>query len=214
MQKIYLTGVGEIELGQGWKTITKPENFRCSAKVLSVINRIRSQGDRLVQSRGRQVMIDGVWQAVPGNAKLFVVPADENRVEYLSRIRQWMALNSSDSRWCADDREADVRLLVIVHRMAARRLGFLDLFEAFNDGTPESLKANFAEGTAWALRPFLDVLLPLCMAWVKSRSFDVLSLLRRHCPKLEKESLVSVDDFAESLQRAEGKCARACRPDV
>ena len=119
MQQIYVSGVGEIAPDENWKTITKPENFRCPTMVLSVINNIRSQGDGLKQTRGRQQKVDDVWQSVPGSAELFVLPADEHRARTLDRVRTWLAERHSDTLWANDYKEADVRILVIVHRMAA-----------------------------------------------------------------------------------------------
>jgi DNA helicase II / ATP-dependent DNA helicase PcrA len=48
--------------------------------------------------------------------------------------------------------------------MAAAKLGFGTLFDAFNAHKSEPLKEAFREGTAWPLRPFEDVILPLCDA--------------------------------------------------
>ena len=45
MQKIYAAGAGAIEPLAGWKSIEKPENFRCPVAVLNVINNIRAGGD-------------------------------------------------------------------------------------------------------------------------------------------------------------------------
>ena len=55
MQRIYLTGVGVIPLEDGWKYITKPENFRCPTTVLAVANSIRRPIGDLVQVRGRMI---------------------------------------------------------------------------------------------------------------------------------------------------------------
>jgi DNA helicase II / ATP-dependent DNA helicase PcrA len=196
MQQIYMTGVGEILLDEGWKKINKPENFRCPTTVLSVINNIRSQGDGLVQTRGRQLE-NG--QAVKGAAKLFVLPADECRPQNLDRVRRWLAESCSDPHWASDSREADVRILVIVHRIAATRLGFPDLFAAFNDGAPESLSTGFREGTLWALNPFLNVLLPLTSALNQNRQVEVMKLLRTHCPRLDTECLRGLYNSSELL---------------
>lgn len=199
MQKIYVSGVGDIELDVGWKLIKKPENFRCPTTVLSVINNIRAQGDGLVQTRGRQSLINNMLHPVPGTAKLFILPADENRSLNLDLVRTWLADTYGDVHWTSDSREADVRILVIVHRMAAARLGFPDLYSAFNDGATESFKASFSEGTAWPLKPFLDVLQPLSLALAQNRQFDVMKLLRTHCPRLDKDSLKDIDNFSELL---------------
>ena len=69
MQKIYAAGAGSISLGEGWFSITKPENFRCPASVLSVINRVRAEDDGLQQIRGRMIAHDGVLRFCPGLCK-------------------------------------------------------------------------------------------------------------------------------------------------
>lgn len=78
--------------------------------------------------------------------------------------------------------------------MAAKRLGFAELYAALNDNNPPpSLKDGFLDGTAWALKPFLSYLLPLVQASREARQFDVMALLRKHFPALSKERLVGVD---------------------
>jgi DNA helicase-2/ATP-dependent DNA helicase PcrA len=199
MQQIYVSGVGEIVPDENWKKITKPENFRCPATVLYVINNIRLQGDGLQQTGGRQQLVDDVWQPVKGSAELFVLPADEHRAHKLDRIRAWLAERHSDALWVSDSREADVRILVIVHRMAAARLGFPELFAAFNDGAPDSFTTGFREGNAWALKPFLDVFLPLSLAIEQNHQSQAMTLLRTYCPRLARDHLRGVENYAEFL---------------
>lgn len=197
MQKIYMSGVGDIALEDTWKRITKPENFRCPTEILSVINNIRSQGDGLTQTRGRQQLMNGTWCPEQGIAKMFILPTDEHRTHNLERIRTWLAEHYSDPSWKSDSKEADVRILVIEHRMAAARLGFPDLFAAFNDDAPEPFRNSFREGTAWALQPFHDVLLPLSLAFWEDRQFKVVTLLRKHCPLLNNGILTGDVNIAE-----------------
>jgi DNA helicase-2/ATP-dependent DNA helicase PcrA len=199
MQQIYVHGVGDIPLEEGWQRITKPENFRCPVKVLSTINRIRADGDGLKQTRGRQYESDGVWHAVEGAVDMFVLPANAQRDANLARVRSWLATKYSDALWTSDSKEADVRVLVIVHRMAAARLGFLDLYGAFHDDAPESFSTGFREGNAWALKPFLEVLVPLVRASALGQRSEVMRVLRTYCPLLDKEYLHSAEKPAEIL---------------
>jgi len=189
MQKIYTTGVGPIALGEGWNEITKPENFRCPTSVLAVVNNIRAEDDGLRQIRGRTVERNGVIEAVEGSARLFILPADERRTERLGQVRQWLATEHHDQRWQSDDDDADVRVLVLVHRMAARRLGFPNLYAALNDQAPPSLKDGLLDGTAWVLRPFMTFVLPLVIAARSDADFGVMAALRANCPLLSKERL-------------------------
>ena len=75
--------------------------------------------------------------------------------------------------------------------MAARRLGFPNLYAALNDQAPPSLKDGLLDGTAWVLRPFMTFLLPLVIAAHAGNDFDVMALLRTHCPLFAKERLSS-----------------------
>ena len=71
---------------------------------------------------------------------------------------------------------------------------------ALNDGAPLSLKNGLLDGTAWVLRPFLTVLLPLTMAARSGTDFDVMTVLRVHCPLLAEGHLAG-RNVAEMLRR-------------
>jgi len=193
MQKIYVGGAGQIERGEGWEEIEKPENFRCPTRVLSVINAIRAEDDGLHQIRGRRVMRDGIEEPVEGTARIFVMPADDRRQERLAELRTWLAETNNDPLWSSDDEDGDVRLLVIVHRMAARRLGFPDLYASLNDNAPSDLKDGLLDGTAWVLRPFMGILLPLAQAQIDGDNFEVMNVLRKHSPLLQADRLQGQD---------------------
>lgn len=199
MQKIYGHGVGDIEFDGDHQRITKPENFRCPRRVLSVINNIRASGDDLQQSRGRMHGTGEAAVPIDGRAKLFVLPADSHRTDNLNRVRKWMADSVSDSHWVSESKDADVRILVIVHRMAAMRLGFPDLYAAFNDGAPDSFGTAFREGTGWALKPFLEVILPLTASYSNGRDFQVMALLRDFCPRVQTSVLRTATSASQAL---------------
>lgn len=208
MQQIYGHGAGNIETESGWVRIEKPENFRSPSQVLEVVNKIRADGDGINQIRGRHDTVDGKLVPMQGSAHLFILPNNNEKTKNLSRVRSWLGQKCADDNWISDTRESDVRILVIVHRMAAARLGFQKLFEAFNDGTPDKFKDSFLEGTSWLLRPFLRVLLPLVAATNENRQFDVMNLLRAHCPRLTSSfSNLSAETLA-SLKEDVGKLAQ------
>ncbi|MES3097707.1 UvrD-helicase domain-containing protein [Sphingomonas aerolata] len=207
MQKIYGAGAGAIALNAGWAEITKPENFRCPTSVLGVINAIRAPGDGLIQIRGRTVEVDDVEHPVEGTANIFILPADNQRSERLAAVRTWLAEETADEAWLSDLREGDVRLLILVHRMAARRLGFADLYAALNDGAPQSMSEGIADGTAWPLRPLTQYLLPMFVAARIDDQFTVMSILRAESPRLQPERLCGkpVAPILASLRQAVDK---------
>lgn len=212
MQKIYTTGVGAIAKEDGWAEITKPENFRCPRKVLGVVNRIRVEDDGLEQVRGRTAREGNVDVSVEGSARIFVLPADGQRTQRLAQVRQWLADHNQDPLWLDNSSDGDVRLVVLVHRMAADRLGFPNLYAALNDNGSNSLKDGLLDGTAWVLRPFKNFLMPVVQAINSGRDFDVIGLARKHCPLMLPEYLnphntrqvldklkINLDDLAELM---------------
>ncbi|MFF4485121.1 UvrD-helicase domain-containing protein [Streptomyces sp. NPDC001544] len=161
MQNIFQRGVGSIIREQGWERIEKPENFRSSTRVLNVVNHVRSEADGMVQVSGRSPE-----ERNPGEFFLFVLPADDQRSERLERVRDWLGQHSNAGSWDADSANdgEGAKILMIVHRMVAKRMGFEHLYAAFHDSGSKSLKEAFDEGNAWPLRPFDEVILPVCAA--------------------------------------------------
>lgn len=196
VQKIYPQGMGRIPAEDGWQILEKPDNFRCPQSIMKVINRIRAEDDGLWQTGGRQEMLDGEWVPVEGTARVLVLPADERRQERLQGARQWLAEQNGDDGWLEDEDEEVLRLLVLVHRMAATRLGFPNLYSALNDRAPEDLKGGLIDGTAWVLRPFLYFVLPLLLARQEDGDFEIMRLLRRQCPLLQRDQLAGQNTAA------------------
>ena len=223
MQRIYLTGIGSISAGLGWANITKPENFRCPATVLSVANAIRRDGDGLIQTRGRMTGSEDVLVSVPGSAHLFILPIDERRDLRIAQVRAWAARINDDPAWHTDEGNEAVRLLVIVHRMAAKRLGFGDLYAALNDRAPGKFKDGFLDASAWPVRPFNNFILPLVSASKASSEFEMMQVLRRQSPLLDRKNLSGVNiaerlgdlrRFTESLQQMMEPGSGATNADV
>lgn len=200
MQRIYATGTGLVEAEPTWADIPKPENFRCSIKVLNLANAIRHDGDDLTQVPGQRLGPDGVVPTPEGSAHLFILPADDTRDANLTRVREWMAARTDDDKWRpGDDDQERVKLLVIVHQMAAKRLGFGDLYSALNSKAPSAFKDGFLEGSAWPISPCVKFLIPIAIAHTQGRQLEVMRLIREYSPLLARDSLVGVD-VAERLK--------------
>lgn len=200
MQRIYATGTGLVDAEPTWADIPKPENFRCSTKVLNLANAIRRDGDDLVQVPGQRLGLEGIIPTPEGSAHLFILPTDDTRDVNLVRVREWMAARTGDDYWRpVDDDQERVKLLVIVHQMAARRLGFGDLYAAINSKAPSAFKDGFLDGSAWPISPCVKFLIPIAIAHTDSRQLEVMRLIREYSPLLDKDSLVGVD-VAERLK--------------
>lgn len=174
MQQIYQQGVVSVPLEPGWVNVDKPQNFRSSQRVLACVNAVRSEGDSLQQ-------VSGLAKQPEGEAFCFVLPSDDSRSDRLELVRSWLDEHSNSGNWTRSAHEGGSKILMIVHRMAATRLGFENLYAAFNDHKASSLSKAFEEGNAWPLTPFRDVILPLCLAKDAS-SPAVLAVLRDNSP--------------------------------
>lgn len=200
MQRIYATGTGLVEAELTWADIPKPENFRCSTKVLNLANAIRRDGDDLVQVAGQRLGTEGIIPTPEGSAHLFILPADDTRDANLVRVREWMAARTGDDYWRpGDDDQERVKLLVIVHQMAARRLGFGDLYAALNSKAPSAFKEGFLDGSAWPISSCMKFLIPIATAYNNGQQLEVMRLLREYSPLIDRASLVGVN-IAERLK--------------
>jgi len=197
MQQIYQTGVGEISAEPGWVTLKKPENFRSAEKILTVINRVRADADGLTQVSGLPAE-----QRRQGEVYFFVLPADDSRTGNLERVRNWLTEHSSSGCWTGDSLGDGAKILMITHKMAARRLGFLDVYNAFHL-SGSRLRDAFDEGSAWPLTPFMNVIMPLCSAGNVNSSSEV-AILRKHGTVLSDELLgkTSVEPILSAARRA------------
>ncbi|QNJ91354.1 ATP-dependent helicase [Mycolicibacterium fluoranthenivorans] len=180
MQQIYLQGAGKITTEPGWVSINKPENFRSSLRVLKCVNAVRKEGGEVEQVPG-----PSIEKRQGGEAYFFILPANDQRTESLEHVRVWLDKHSAAGNWTRSDANGGCKVLMIVHRMAAQRLGFAELYSAFHDHKSGSLSQAFDEGSAWPLAPFRDVILPLCTA-IGPTSPEVLSLLRDQSPLFEQ----------------------------
>lgn len=200
MQRIYATGSGLVEAAPNWADIPKPENFRCSTKVLNLANAIRRDGDDLVQVPGQRLGPEGIMPTPEGSAHLFILPANDTRDANLVRVRDWMAARTGDDLWrLGDGGQEQAKLLVIVHQMAAKRLGFGELYAALNSKAPTAFKNGFLDGSAWPLSPCVKFLIPIAIAHTENRQLEVMRLIREYSPLLEKETLAGAN-VAERLQ--------------
>jgi len=198
MQNIYMTGIGELPNIPNGKIIEKPENFRSSINVLNTVNEIRLKGDGLKQTPGR-------FTTDLGSSTFFILPQNSERTQNLEYIQAWLSKDIQDPKWDSTNSNYNVRKLVIVHRMAANRLGFGELYGALNDEAPESIKTGFSEGDHWTVKPFLRVILPIINAFENKEDFKVLDILRQYSPILnnnvvDKSPITSTD--LKSLKQA------------
>jgi len=83
---------------------------------------------------------------------------------------------------------AEVKSLMLEHHMAARRMGFMELFAPLYEADEGGIRTSLLEGTLPGLRLFSDVVLPLRAAAVRRDAFGIAAIVRKHSPLLSQEA--------------------------
>ena len=190
MQRIYSDGKDGLgqNLPTDWATPGKQLNHRCPKRVVTLINKVRSATDQQ-QQKWRSDSIDGC-------VRLFILPSDTSEKLNAERaIARHMAHVSGDDEW---SEPKAFKSLTLEHRMAARRMGFLDMFVPLYE--VESWRTSFLEGTLPAVRFFAEEVLPLVQAKQREDHFAVARIARNLCPLLTTEALRAADDKQAQLK--------------
>jgi len=193
MQRIYPDGKERIEseIPQSWGKPTKKLNHRCPQRIVRLINRIREDADALKQEP-RDDRPEG-W------VRLFLFPSDvQDKPVLEEEVRNYMAGLTDDRDWSDTSR---CKILTLEHHMAARRMGFLKIFEAL--AYVDDFRTAFLDGSLAPTRFFTHYVLPLVTSQQKGDKFAVSKLVRESSPLLTKETLKGNDMPLAQLRTAQ-----------
>lgn len=193
MQRIYPDGKERIEseIPESWATPEKKLNHRCPRRIVRLVNQIRGSVDNHKQEP-RDDRPEG-W------VRLFVFPVDAPEKPALEqRVRDYMAALTGDHDWTV---AAKCKILTLEHHMAARRMGFLQMFEAL--GSVDEFRTSFLDGSFAPTRFFTHYVLPLVSAQQKGDKFAATKLVRENSPLVSKETLKGNDKPIAQLRAAQ-----------
>lgn len=180
MQRIYSDGKENLDthLPDDWIKPVKKMNHRCSKRIITLINKIRSNVDTQEQLP-RIEKEDGV-------VRLFIIPQiSQKRAEIENIIAEKMSKITKDELWSGND--SYVKTLTLEHHMAARRMGFTELFEPLHK--IDKLKTSLLDGTLPGIRFFTQLILPLIKAKQSDDDFAVARIVKQHSALFKKEAL-------------------------
>ena len=192
MQRIYNDGKEGLgtALPSDWSTPKKQMNHRCPQRVVTLINKVRGATDGQVQ-KCRSDSIVGV-------VRLFILPADTaDKLTAEASIATHMAKECGDESW--QDLKT-CKVLTLEHRMAARRLNFLEMFLPLYE--VESWRTGLLSGDLPAIRFFSGEVLPLVQAKQRRDSFAVARLMKTNSPLMSAEALRASSDNRAQLKTA------------
>jgi DNA helicase-2/ATP-dependent DNA helicase PcrA len=193
MQRIY--NDGKEGLGQNlpsdWATPGKRLNHRCPKRVISLINKVRSAVD------GQQQIPR--TDSAEGWVRLFILPSEtEDKSAAENAVALRMAQITGDDEWRTPE---TYKSLILEHRMAARRMGFLEMFAALHE--VESFRTGLLDGSLSLVRFFSEQVLPLVLAQRRNDRFTVARLVRTLSPILSGDRLSGAEDQTTQLHLAQ-----------
>jgi DNA helicase II / ATP-dependent DNA helicase PcrA len=175
MQRIYSDG--KLDLGENlpsdWEKPVKIMNHRCPERIVDLINKIRYSYDNNVQTarNGKKI----------GFARLFICSSNINKQDAEKLIAEKMSQITNDKSWI--DEKYNFKKLILEHHMAAKRLGFLNLYEGLN--SIESYKSGLLNGSLSGLNFFTQIILPIIEASNQGDKFKIANVVKQYSPLMK-----------------------------
>nr|WP_275575125.1 UvrD-helicase domain-containing protein [Methylocucumis oryzae] len=199
MQQIYEKRAGQFNGPSDYKLIKKTENYRCSTEVIKLLNAIRPD---LQQMPGTSNVTGSVEirliQAESGNGNRNTYTDDQ-----LSNALKQFDMALVHFQWENAD---GIKQLFLTRQMIAHRLGFSKLNQLFTGNyASQTVEDSFKEGEHFALKPFIDVLIPLIEAHRIDDHAAIIQVMREHSPLLDPEGVskdLTIKTVTEKAQTA------------
>ena len=193
MQRIYADGKVGLEeaVPADWETPAIAVNHRCPKRVVTLLNRIRSEADG-AQQEPRQDAQEGV-------VRLFLINDvdDIDKLKVETAAAKTMAEITSDDEWM---NQQAVKVLTLEHHMAARRGGFDGFFEPLYK--VDNFKTGLLDGTLSGIAFFAQQVLPLVQAMQSEDRFAVARVVKDHSPIVSPERLSGSTTSLEEICKA------------
>lgn len=189
MQRIYTDGKKDlgVNLPSGWLTPAKNINYRCSKRVITLINKIRRDQPQEPGEKNEE-----------GVVRLFIVESSPtvNKIEIEERIAHQMSGCANDAGW---EKLEKVKILTLEHKMAAKRGGFFEFFQPLYDmnkntvdgeeNSRSGIPTGLTDGTMLGMPFFVKRILPLANAILEKNDFKISDLIKNNSPLLDKNNL-------------------------
>ena len=197
-QRIY--GGGKEDLGTtdwatfGFATPAKPINHRSGSRIIELANKIGNG----VDNTPAQTAVD---KNETGIIRLFIVPTTANKSATEHKIKEKMAEITNDELWEKEVWENEEgAALVLEHRMAATRLGFVEMWDALKDLKEfDSVKDGSSSEINW----FANFIMPLVQT---QNPFEIANITKKNNKSLfrkaDKETLGKIKASVDRIRKA------------
>ena len=193
MQRIYADGKVGLEqaVPADWEKPAIAVNHRCPKRIVTLLNRIRSEADGARQEP-RQDAQEGV-------VRLFLINdfEDIDKLKVEAEAASIMAEVTFDDEWMSAQA---VKVLTLEHHMAARRGGFDRFFESLYN--IDKFKTGLLDGTLNGVAFFAQQVLPLVQAMQSEDRFAVAHVVKNYSPVMSPERLSGSTTSLEEIRKA------------
>ena len=180
-QRIYNDGKENMTslIPPEWEQPVKKMNYRCAKRIIKLANTIGKDIDIHAEQVSRE-------DAIEGFVRLFVVQQRDgiNKNEVEQTVMKSMCDLTKDPKWFEPN--ADIKILILEHMMAARRLGFEQFFEPLKNVTKYQM--TFLQGTVPELEFFTKEVLPIADS-MKEDGRIALEILKSYSPLLSRQNV-------------------------
>jgi len=169
MQRIYADGKADLgrEKFDNWAYPVKEMNRRSPSRIISLANDIRQDSDGQEQR-----VLDG---KPDGEVRLFIAPSNvHDKPSFEASVKKQMAEITSDDQWLVP---AEVKHLMLEHKMAAVRMGFELIFETL--GSHRRFDTALRSGDLPITKLFSESVMPLYQLYQEGKHHAVMSHLRK-----------------------------------
>lgn len=199
-QQIYDKRAGSFSPSGDHSIIPKEENFRCSVKVIDLLNAFRTDIQQFPSGENKD--IDGSVEIKLVLAEEPTEPRRRYSEEQLERASQKYEQVLQEWGW---NERADIKSLFLVRQMIARRQGFPSLQSLFTGKYASSrAKEDYENGVHYLLRPFITTIYPLITAYHENNSREILDILRKTSPAFDPVGVNSKKSLGE-MQELSGQ---------
>ena len=193
MQRIYADGKVGLEqaVPADWEKPALCVNHRCPNRIVTLLNRIRSEADGAQQEPRHD--------AQEGFVRLFLINDvdSEDKREVEAEAARIMAEVTSDDEWMSAQA---VKVLTVEHHMAARRGGFDGFFEPLYK--VDNFKTGLLDGTLNGVAFFAQHVLPVVQAMRSKDRFAVARVVKDHSPIVSPERLSGSSTSLGEIRKA------------
>ena len=193
MQRIYADGKVGLEkaIPADWEKPALGVNYRCPKRIVTLLNKIRSEADGTRQQPKQD--------AQEGVVRLFLINDidDADKLKFEAEAVRIMAEVTSDDEWMS---QQAVKVLTLEHHMAARRGGFDGFFEPLYK--IDNFKTGLLDGTLGGIAFFAQQVLPLVQAMKSENRFAVAHVVKDYSPIMSPERLSGSTTSLEEIRKA------------